>query len=52
MGEQLVGVVGALNDLLIVIMMGQIADAYWHLHTQPKTAFTWEIDIRPSIEKW
>lgn len=29
-----------------------IADAYWHLHTQPKTAFTWEIDIRPSLEKW
>ena len=30
----------------------QIADAYWHLHTQPKTAFTFEIDIRPSVEKW
>ena len=29
-----------------------IADAYWHLHTQPRTAFTWEIDIRPSVEKW
>lgn len=29
-----------------------IADAYWHLHTQPKTSFTWEIDIRPSVEKW
>ena len=29
-----------------------IADAYWNLHTQPKSAFTWEIDIRPSIEKW
>lgn len=30
----------------------QIADAYWHIHTQPKTAFTWEIDIRPGLEKW
>lgn len=29
-----------------------IADAYWHLHTQPKTSFTWEIDIRPAVEKW
>ncbi|KAF2667606.1 NAD(P)-binding protein [Microthyrium microscopicum] len=29
-----------------------IADAYWHLHTQPRSAFTWEIDIRPSVEKW
>ncbi len=30
----------------------QIADTYWHLHTQPKSAFTYEIDIRPSVEKW
>jgi len=29
-----------------------IADAYWHLHTQPRSAFTWEIDIRPFVEKW
>lgn len=29
-----------------------IADAYWHLHTQPKTSFTWEIDIRPGVERW
>lgn len=29
-----------------------IADAYWHLHTQPKSTFTNEIDIRPFCEKW
>jgi hypothetical protein len=29
-----------------------IADAYWNLHTQPRSAFTWEIDIRPFTEKW
>lgn len=29
-----------------------IADSYWHLHTQPRTAFTWEVDIRPAVEKW
>ncbi|MCJ1236480.1 hypothetical protein MMC14_004461 [Varicellaria rhodocarpa] len=29
-----------------------IADAYWHLHTQPRTSFTWEIDMRPYVEKW
>ncbi|RVX66823.1 hypothetical protein B0A52_09553 [Exophiala mesophila] len=29
-----------------------IADTYWHLHTQPRTTFTNEIDIRPYIEKW
>ncbi|RPB09079.1 NAD(P)-binding protein, partial [Morchella conica CCBAS932] len=34
------------------ISSNAIADAYWHLHTQPRTAFTWEIDIRPYVEKW
>ncbi|KAL2438283.1 hypothetical protein ABEF95_005867 [Exophiala dermatitidis] len=29
-----------------------IADAYWYLHTQPRTCFTNELDIRPYIEKW
>merc|ERR1712137_816464 len=26
-----------------------IANDYWWLHTQPKTNFTWEIDLRPAI---
>jgi NAD(P)-dependent dehydrogenase (short-subunit alcohol dehydrogenase family) len=30
----------------------QIANDYWWLHTQPKTNFTWEIDLRPAIERW
>ncbi|KAF2842303.1 NAD(P)-binding protein [Patellaria atrata CBS 101060] len=29
-----------------------IADSYWHLHTQPRSTFTQEIDIRPWVEKW
>ncbi|KAL1959095.1 hypothetical protein VTO42DRAFT_2882 [Malbranchea cinnamomea] len=29
-----------------------IADTYWHLHTQPRTSFTYEIDLRPYVEKW
>ena len=29
-----------------------IADTYWHLHTQPRTTFTYELDLRPYIEKW
>ena len=29
-----------------------IADSYWHVHTQPRTSFTYELDIRPYIEKW
>ena len=30
----------------------QIADSYWYLHTQPRTCFTNELDIRPYVEKW
>ena len=30
----------------------QIAEAYWMLHNQPRTAWTHELDIRTSVEKW
>lgn len=29
-----------------------IADAYWFLHTQDKTAWTHELDLRPAAEKF
>ena len=29
-----------------------IADAYWYLHSQPRTAWTHEIDLRPFKETW
>lgn len=29
-----------------------IADSYWHLHTQPRTTFAFELDLRPYVEKW
>ena len=29
-----------------------IADAYYWLHTQPRSTWTQEIDIRPFVEKW
>jgi NAD(P)-dependent dehydrogenase (short-subunit alcohol dehydrogenase family) len=29
-----------------------IADAYWHLHQQPRDAWTFELDLRPYREKW
>ncbi|KAL7909985.1 hypothetical protein GGI35DRAFT_351098 [Trichoderma velutinum] len=29
-----------------------IADSYWHLHTQHRSAFTQELDIRPFVEKF
>lgn len=29
-----------------------IASTYWYLHTQPRDAWTFELDIRPYAEKW
>ncbi len=29
-----------------------IADAFWALHTQHPTAWTWELELRPYKEKW
>jgi NAD(P)-dependent dehydrogenase (short-subunit alcohol dehydrogenase family) len=29
-----------------------IAEAYWRLHEQPKTAWTHELDLRPNVEKF
>jgi len=29
-----------------------IADGYWHLHTQPRSTFTQELDMRPYVEKF
>ncbi|SIR82193.1 SDR family oxidoreductase [Pseudomonas sp. A214] len=29
-----------------------IADNYWYLHTQPRDAWTFELDLRPWSERW
>ncbi len=29
-----------------------IAEAYWWLHRQPHDAWTFELDLRPSVERW
>ena len=29
-----------------------IAESYWALHAQPRSAWTFEIDVRPWLEKW
>ena len=29
-----------------------IAEAYWFLHQQPRDAWTFELDLRPAIERW
>lgn len=29
-----------------------IAEAYWYLHSQPRDAWTFELDLRPWMESW
>ncbi|MEO7724272.1 MAG: hypothetical protein ABIU29_06230 [Chthoniobacterales bacterium] len=29
-----------------------MAEAYWHLASQPRTAWTLELDLRPATEKF
>jgi len=29
-----------------------IADAYWYLHRQPRDTWTFELDLRPWMERW
>jgi NAD(P)-dependent dehydrogenase (short-subunit alcohol dehydrogenase family) len=29
-----------------------LAEAFWNLHCQPRSAWTWEIDVRPWTERW
>ena len=29
-----------------------VANAYWYLHTQPRDGWTFELDMRPFMEKW
>jgi NAD(P)-dependent dehydrogenase (short-subunit alcohol dehydrogenase family) len=35
-----------------VLSPDHIAEMYWMLHTQPRDAWTHELDLRPWIEKW
>lgn len=42
----------ALKDQDGILDPDHIADAYWHLHTQPRDAWTHEIDLRPWMETW
>jgi NAD(P)-dependent dehydrogenase (short-subunit alcohol dehydrogenase family) len=37
---------GSLTD------MASIAEAYWFVHNQAKDGWTFELDLRPSVEKW
>jgi NAD(P)-dependent dehydrogenase (short-subunit alcohol dehydrogenase family) len=35
-----------------VLDPAHVAEAYWWLHSQPRDAWTFELDLRPSVEKW
>jgi NAD(P)-dependent dehydrogenase (short-subunit alcohol dehydrogenase family) len=42
----------ALKDRDGILDPEHIAAAYWYLHTQPRDAWTFELDLRPWIERW
>ena len=42
----------ALKDQGGILNPDHIADAYWNLHTQPRDAWTHELDLRPWAETW
>lgn len=42
----------ALKDRDGILNPDAIAEAYWQLHCQPRSAWTHEMDLRPWIEKW
>lgn len=35
-----------------VLNPDDIADAYWRIHAQPRSAWTFETDLRPWVESW
>ncbi|HCF3084947.1 TPA: SDR family oxidoreductase [Pseudomonas aeruginosa] len=42
----------ALKDQDGILNPEHIADNYWHLHCQPRDAWTHELDLRPYMERW
>ena len=42
----------ALKDQDGILNPAHIADSYWFLHAQPRDAWTFELDLRPWIERW
>ncbi|RYF60468.1 MAG: SDR family oxidoreductase [Comamonadaceae bacterium] len=42
----------ALKDEDGILNPDHIADNYWHLHQQPRDAWTFELDLRPYMERW
>ncbi len=48
-GDRLRGFLPGLNGMLAP---DAIAENYWHLHRQPRSAWTHELDLRPFKENW
>ena len=42
----------ALNDPDALMPPASVAEAYWQLYQQPRSAWTFELEIRPYKEKW
>ncbi|UCO98377.1 SDR family oxidoreductase [Metapseudomonas lalkuanensis] len=42
----------ALKDQDGILAPEHIAENYWYLHSQPRDAWTFELDLRPWMEKW
>ena len=42
----------ALKDRDGILDPEHIADSYWFLHAQPRDAWTFELDLRPWMERW
>ncbi|MVW75631.1 SDR family oxidoreductase [Pseudomonas xionganensis] len=42
----------ALKDRDGILNPEHIADSYWYLHSQPRDAWTFELDLRPWMERW
>lgn len=42
----------ALKEQDGILDPAHIADNYWHLHAQPRDAWTFELDLRPWMERW
>ena len=41
-----------LKDQAGILSPDSIAEAYWHLHQQPRDAWTHETELRPWLEQW
>ncbi|PHQ68855.1 MAG: short-chain dehydrogenase [Sneathiella sp.] len=42
----------AMKDQDGILRPSEIAENYWHLHSQQRSAWTFELDLRPWLEKW